>query len=74
MAKIIILGSNRMLGYMVKKYLEQYYEIETINHRWSSKEFKTAILDSNADVLINCVGAIPQRTKISLLTGNYLFG
>lgn len=63
MAKIIILGSNGMLGHMVKKYLEQYHEIETINHRWPSKEFKTAILDSNADVLINCVGAIPQRTK-----------
>lgn len=61
--KILILGSNGMLGHMVKKYLEQYYEIETINHRWPSKEFKTTILDSNADVLINCVGAIPQRTK-----------
>lgn len=61
--KILILGSNGMLGHMVKKYLEQYYEIETINHRWPSKKFKTAILDSNADVLINCVGAIPQRTK-----------
>ena len=61
--KILILGSNGMLGHMVKKYLEQYHEIETINHRWPSEEFKLAVIDSNADFLINCVGAIPQRTK-----------
>lgn len=61
--KILILGSNGMLGHMVKKYLEQYHEIETINHRWPSEEFKLAIIDSKADFLINCVGAIPQRTK-----------
>ena len=62
--KILILGSNGMLGHMVKKYLDSIqYEIETIEHRWPSKEFKAAVIDSNADVLINCVGAIPQRTK-----------
>lgn len=61
--KILILGSNGMLGHMVKKYLEQYYEIETVNHRWPSKEFKNTVIDSDADFLINCIGAIPQRTK-----------
>jgi dTDP-4-dehydrorhamnose reductase len=61
--KILILGSNGMLGHMVKKYLEQRYEIETINHRWPSDEFKTAIKKSNSNFLINCIGAIPQRTK-----------
>lgn len=61
--KILILGSNGMLGHMVKKYLEQYHDIETINHRWPSEDFKTSVLDSNADFLINCIGAIPQRTK-----------
>lgn len=61
--KILILGSNGMLGHMVKKYLEQYHDIETINHRWPSEEFKTAINDSSAEFIINCVGAIPQRTK-----------
>lgn len=60
---ILILGHNGMLGHMVTKYLSNYANIITINHRWPSKEFKTAILDSNADVLINCIGAIPQRTK-----------
>ena len=61
--KILLIGSNGMLGHMVKKYLEQYCEIETINHRWPSTDFKTSIIDSNADFLVNCVGAIPQRTK-----------
>ena len=62
--KILILGSNGMLGHMVKKYLDSIqYEIETVNHRWPSEEFKSAIINSDADVLINCVGAIPQRTK-----------
>jgi len=61
--KILLLGSNGMLGHMVKKYLEQFYQIETINYRWSSQEFKTTIQNSEADFLINCIGAIPQRTK-----------
>ena len=62
--KILILGSNGMLGHMVKKYLELIqYEIETIEYRWPSKEFKAAIIDSNADILINCVGAIKKRAR-----------
>ena len=62
--KILILGSNGMLGHMVKKYLDSIqYEIETIEHRWPSTDFKNSIIDSNADFLVNCVGAIPQRTK-----------
>lgn len=62
--KILLLGSSGMLGHMVKKYLKsQDYQIETISHRWPSKEFKTEVSNSGADVLINCIGAIPQRTK-----------
>ena len=60
---VLILGSNGMLGHMVEKYLKQYYEIEIINHRWPSQDFKTAINNSNSDFLINCIGAIPQKTK-----------
>ena len=65
--KLLILGSNGMLGHMVKKHLEQSYEIESIEHRWPSAEFKLAIQSSSSDVLINCVGAIPQRTKDFLI-------
>ena len=61
--KILILGHTGMLGHMVKMYLEQFYTIETLSHRWGTEEFKTAIQESDADYLINCIGAIPQRTK-----------
>lgn len=63
MARVIILGHKGMLGHMVKLYLEQFYNIETIDYRWPAEEFKQAIKNSDADFLVNCVGAIPQRTK-----------
>jgi dTDP-4-dehydrorhamnose reductase len=61
--KILILGHTGMLGHMVKMYLEQFYTVETISDRWGTEEFKTTIQESDADYLINCIGAIPQRTK-----------
>ena len=61
--KVIVLGSTGMLGHMVKKYLEQFYQVETIEYRWPTADFLKAIKESNADYLINCIGAIPQRTK-----------
>ena len=60
---VLVLGHKGMLGHMVKMYLEQFYTIETISDRWGTEEFKTAIQESNANYLINCIGAIPQRTK-----------
>lgn len=60
--KVLILGHNGMLGHMVKLYLEQFYEIETIDHRWPGYQFREAVHHSDADYLINCIGAIPQRT------------
>lgn len=61
--RVLILGHTGMLGHMVKAYLEQFYEIETVSNRWGTEEFKMAIQESDADYLINCIGAIPQRTK-----------
>lgn len=61
--KIIILGHKGMLGHMVKLYLEDKFNIQTIEHRWPSEEFKNKIASSDAEYLINCIGAIPQRTK-----------
>lgn len=61
--RILILGHTGMLGHMVKMYLEQFYTVETISDRWGTEEFKTTIQESDADYLINCIGAIPQRTK-----------
>ena len=61
--KILILGHKGMLGHMVKIYLEQSHTIKTTNYRWGTDEFKETVSNSNADYLINCIGAIPQRTK-----------
>lgn len=60
---VLILGHNGMLGHMVKKYLGQFYQIETIDARWPNQDFKEAVQASKADFLVNCIGAIPQRTK-----------
>ncbi len=61
--KILILGHTGMLGHMVKAYLGQNHVIETTGDRWPTREFKDAVSKSDADYLINCIGAIPQRTK-----------
>ena len=62
MKKVIILGDKGMLGHMVKKYLKQYYTIITIPNRWPDQKFKSAIQETDADFLVNCIGAIPQKT------------
>lgn len=61
--KILILGHTGMLGNAVFKYLNQFYEIDTINHRWPETEFIDYIKQYNGDYIINCIGAIPQKTS-----------
>jgi dTDP-4-dehydrorhamnose reductase len=64
MNKILILGHNGMLGHMVLKYLtDKGYEISTCNYRYPSLEFKDSVAKYSGDYIINCIGAIPQRTK-----------
>lgn len=59
---LLILGNNGMLGNAVSKYFNGGYDIETVNGwRWNSREFQKQVLDSNADAIINCIGAIPQK-------------
>lgn len=60
--KLLILGSTGMLGHMVKKYLSDFFELDNLLARWPNPEFEDRIKTSDADFLINCVGAIPQRT------------
>lgn len=61
---ILVLGHKGMLGHMVKKYLTDCgFSIEIIEHRYPSDEFKTAVLSFSGDYVINCIGAIPQKTK-----------
>ena len=61
--KILILGHKGMLGHMVHKYLKNTYTVQTIPYRWPKGNFKSAIINSDADLLINCIGAIPQKTN-----------
>jgi len=59
--KILLLGHTGMLGHMVKKYLT-YKNIEVITNSERWPNLKNTISDFNGDYIINCIGAIPQRT------------
>jgi nucleoside-diphosphate-sugar epimerase len=62
--KILVLGHNGMLGSMVKKYLMlNNFEVITLEGRFPSSLYEKNILEFNGDFIINCVGAIPQKTK-----------
>ena len=62
--KILILGHKGMLGHMVYKYFNEKtnYEILTINSRWSDEKFFRDVISFNGDYVVNCIGAIPQKT------------
>jgi dTDP-4-dehydrorhamnose reductase len=62
--KVLILGHNGMLGHMVFKYLTSKNIIcETTNLRWPTDEFKNKIKNYEGDFIINCIGAIHQKTN-----------
>jgi dTDP-4-dehydrorhamnose reductase len=63
--KILILGHNGMLGHMVYKVLsnETNFELVTTELRWSNDEFKDFIKNFDGEFIINCIGAIHQRTN-----------
>jgi len=62
--KILLLGHTGMLGHMVKKYLDtKGYDVITTNHRWPTDEFFEDIDSFEGDFIINCIGAIHQRTS-----------
>ena len=60
---ILILGHHGMLGNAVHKFLRESNEVTTMSHRWPFAAFKDEILNYRGDYIINCIGAIPQRTK-----------
>ena len=62
--KVLILGHSGMLGSMVYDYLSKLDDVSTviIRHRWPSDSFKTSVRNFEGDYIINCIGAIPQRT------------
>lgn len=60
----LVLGHNGMLGHMVSKFLRSNgLLVETTDLRWSSNEFKDFIREYDGDYIINCIGAIHQRTN-----------
>lgn len=62
--RILILGHTGMLGHMVNKYLtSKFLNVEITNQRWPSQEFKEFIKEYDGDFIINCIGAIHQKTK-----------
>jgi len=61
--ELLVLGHKGMLGHMVVKYLSQFYNINILESRYPTDKFKQKILDFKGDFIINCVGAIPQRTN-----------
>jgi len=67
--KILVLGHKGMLGNAVYKYMSTHnfftkttYKVEHINERWPSPEFKEKVREFDGEFIINCIGAIPQKT------------
>jgi dTDP-4-dehydrorhamnose reductase len=50
-----------MLGYAAHRYLGT--GVETTDLRWPNNDFKSYIKNYDGDYIINCIGAIPQRTN-----------
>jgi dTDP-4-dehydrorhamnose reductase len=62
--KVLVLGHKGMLGHMVSKLLStKGIEVFTIECRWSTSCFKNIIKKFEGDYIINCIGAIPQKTN-----------
>ena len=61
--KVLILGHKGMLGHMVRKFFESKgIECITTDCRWPSPCFKNSVQEFEGDFIINCIGAIHQRT------------
>ena len=60
--KVLVLGHNGMLGHMVCRYLHEN-DIEVVVHKVKWPLNQKAITDFDGDYIINCIGAIPQKTN-----------
>ena len=61
--KILILGHKGMLGHMVHKFFhDKGIECVFNTCRWSTSCFKEFVKDFDGDFIVNCIGAIHQRT------------
>ena len=64
--KVLVLGHKGMLGHMVSKFLiYKGAEVITTDCRWPTSCFKNTTQNFDGDYIVNCVGAIHQRTNQS---------
>ncbi len=63
--RVLVLGHEGLLGNMVKRYLEgfDWVHVKSNPHRWPEQGFKESITNSDADYIVNCIGAIHQKTS-----------
>ena len=62
--KVLVLGHKGMLGHMVSKLLiSKGIEVVTTKCRWPASCFKRTLMEFDGDYIINCIGAIHQRTN-----------
>ena len=64
MTKVLVLGHKGMLGNAVYKYFQQKkekYILLTAEKRWPNQDFQEILRASEAEIIINCIGLIPQR-------------
>lgn len=61
---ILVLGHRGMLGHMAVKYLrDRGYLVETTEFKFPTPEFSNFVKNYKGDYIVNCIGAIPQKTK-----------
>jgi dTDP-4-dehydrorhamnose reductase len=62
---VLILGNQGMLGHMLSLYFETQKNIKIIKikSRWPEESFFNEIKNFKGQFIINCIGAIPQKTK-----------
>ena len=67
MIEVLVLGHNGMLGNAVYKYLNEQKDVSVVifskKNRWPFDSFKKSVVKFDGDYIINCIGAIPQRTN-----------
>lgn len=61
---VLILGHKGLLGNMVCTYMRRHgVTVATTDYRYPSREFMDFVETYNGDFIINCIGAIHQKTQ-----------
>lgn len=61
------MGNKGMLGNAVLKFFnskEGLYLTSTVEERWGDPRFETTLKKSDADIIVNCIGLIPQKNTL----------